>query len=462
MSTNALRTALTDIVTDVTLRKDFLAVWPVVEAILEAFARATELPIFAYLDEHHVFQSSLATMPAFCTLMLRDPELASRCARDGGRRATVVGPDIGDAHMCHAGLMNSRRQVDTGCGPILSILFGSQLISHPESERRRGALLEEVAKTNPVLANSLRQSSIVPLSASRTAQPGAWRDSKHASLMDAIANIVERLLSETVGVHSLSINLAHEVSLVLTGMAACAEEMEDNLSVLGASPEMEHALKEMSSLQRQYSTQAQLGLYVVQNFLSYASEHRYGEVTHPYFVPLDLAALVLDVIEIHRPFAAKKGITFEVAGLDELPRIRGVEMELRRLLFNVLNNAVKYSYHSTESTHRSIRVDSKVPYDPGFSQKRFALNIGNYGLGLTNDEKAQIYRAGVRGRQARVMVPAGAGIGLSEAVKIMKLHKGSVRINSTKLHDTPSGEPTYLTSVDLIFPYIEDHTSRHA
>ena len=161
--------------------------------------------------------------------------------------------------------------------------------------------------------------------------------------MDAIAKIVERLLAETVGIHALSINLAHEVSLVLLGMAALGTEMKDSISASGTAAGMEIVGEELVALQRQYSTQAQLGLYVVRNFLSYASENRYGAVTRPYFERLDLGALVSDLIDIHRPLAEKKGITFEVVGLDQLPRIKGVEMEMRRLLFNVLNNALKYS-----------------------------------------------------------------------------------------------------------------------
>jgi len=136
-----------------------------------------------------------------------------------------------------------------------------------------------------------------------------------------------------------------------------------------------------------------------------------------------------------------------------LPRVMGAEMEIQRLFHNILNNAIKYSYHSIPTARRTIRVWSKVPYDPGFHQQRFSIVFENYGLGLAKEEQGDVFRAGFRGKQAVAEVPIGAGIGLSEAHKIMKVHLGEIKFNSKELFEDGSGEPTYKTSVELIFPY---------
>lgn len=451
MSIQALKHALPDVLPDEALQRDLVAVWPTVESILEAFAKATGLPLFVYLNNHFVFHSSEETLLPFCAAMMTDAVMLARCSSDGAKRATSKGPDEGPPHLCHAGLMTSRRQVDTGCGPILSILFGSKLLVDGEASVRRQNLIHLVATSNSALADVL--SSAVEKQSGLTGG-NSKQTQDHSELMDAIAKILGRLFAETLGIHASSINLAHEISLMLIGMAASARDMSYRILEF-EDGDSKALLSELSLLQRQYATQAQLGLYIVRNFLSDASERRYGEVTRPRFQKVDLTSLVLESVAIHQSLAEGRKITFDTAGLGDLPSIRGVEMELRRLLYNVVNNAIKYSYTSTDKTQRSIRIISKVPYDPGFSQRRFALTIGNYGVGLDRDEKTQAFRSGFRGRQARNRVPVGAGIGLSEAAKIMKLHRGTIRLNSTELHLETSGDATFLTTVDLIFPYAE-------
>ena len=83
---------------------------------------------------------------------------------------------------------------------------------------------------------------------------------------------------------------------------------------------------------------------------------------------------------------------------------------------------------------------------------RFSLVVENYGIGIPNSERGLVFQPGYRGQRARDEVPVGAGIGLSEAQKIMTWHGGHVRLESRLLHgDESSG--AYLTQVELVFPY---------
>ena len=150
--------------------------------------------------------------------------------------------------------------------------------------------------------------------------------------------------------------------------------------------------------------------------------------------------------------ASGKGITIVCAEAPDKLWVRGVQAELSRAIHNVLSNAVKYSYHSTDYRHREIRMWWKVPYDPGFRAQRFSLTIQSYGLGVTQEEMKQIGKPGFRGKQAIAEMPIGSGIGLSEVKKIMALHAGEMKFRSQELH-RGSGEPTYLTEVELILPY---------
>ena len=107
------------------------------------------------------------------------------------------------------------------------------------------------------------------------------------------------------------------------------------------------------------------------------------------------------MVRLHERVMPQKQLTIETQGLDRLPRLFGDGDEIRRLLYNVLSNAFKYSYHSVPSAHRTIRVFSKVPYDPGFRERRFALVVENYGLGVTDEERRKVFQPGFRGERAR-------------------------------------------------------------
>jgi two-component system sensor histidine kinase EvgS len=161
----------------------------------------------------------------------------------------------------------------------------------------------------------------------------------------------------------------------------------------------------------------------------------------------------MDMIDLHKRYAETKSISFDVGDLGDLPKIFGSEMEISRLFHNILNNAIKYSYHSVSAAQRTIRIRPKIPYDPGFRRRRFSIIFENYGLGISKSEGVSVFKPGVRGEQAIAEVPNGSGIGLSEALKIMQLHNGEIKIRSVKLHESSAGQHTYLTEVELIFPY---------
>lgn len=439
--------ALSKYVKDDALVRHFLSVWPVIESILEAFSRATKLPIFVYLNEIKVFQSSMETMPPFCAEMLNDPEMAALCTVDGLRRAKKLEPDIAEQiQYCHAGMMNGRREIDTECVGILAILFGSKKSIDDRAIVRRQWVIQIAKQHREELYNLLKQAD------SSDTDIGSI-DKSDAVLMDAISDIIRRLISATVGFRSLSMNMAHELSLTMLGLGLFAKELALHINSYTQESDVKPFIDDLKQTQKHILTEAQLGLYIVRNFLSYISESRYQEVVKPKFKEIDMGELLIEMVDLHQLFAATKDLTFQLSGVPEIPKIIGSDMEIRRLFHNILNNTIKYSYHSIQQSQRIIRIRSRVPYDPGFRRKRFSICFENYGLGLSEDEIHNVIRAGFRGTQAIAEVPIGAGIGLSEAEKIMRAHNGEIKIRSKKLHESILKNATYLTTIELIFPF---------
>jgi signal transduction histidine kinase len=429
---------------DEALARHFLIVWPVIESILRAFAKANRLPIFAYLNGHQVFRSPADAMPPFCSIMLGVPETEHLCVEDGRRRAARLEPDVeAGVQLCHAGFLNWRREIETGVGSLV-ILFGARTAELAEAERRRADVISLTSAGDPAQAERLAASSI--------AAPERLTD-ENLGLLDAISEILRRLLSATVGFRTQTINMAHELTLMMVNLGLWVDEMNEMLRDFEATPARAALLGEVMESQRLVQAQCRLGLYIVRNFLSHASETRYSEVSRTHFDPVDVREIVLEMINLHRLQASQKKVDFDVTGLTEMPKVYGSDMELRRLFHNVLNNAIKYSYHSVPNARRIIRIRSKVPYDPGFKRLRFSVSVENFGLGLTRDELRDVFRPGFRGQQAVSEVPIGSGIGLSEALKIMKMHRGDIKFTSKELYTDEQGGRTYLTTVEVIFPY---------
>lgn len=448
--------ALDASVKDDAVARHFLVVWPVIEAILQAFSKANDLPIFAYINGQLIYHSSLEAMPQFCSLMLSSQETGSRCVDDGRRRAAKLEPDFEESiQLCHAGLLNGRREIDTGVG-LLVILFGAKSSVGESALLRRSNVIETVAKQNAELSGKLKEAS------STEGNQGTSIDSNDIALMEAITTILQRLLNATVGFRTQTINMAHELSLMMIGMGLWMDEMNVIVNNFHELPDAKSLTKDLIDTQSRIYTQCRLGLYIVRNFLSHASETRYNEAIKINFGRVDLKETLLEMVDLHSLYAAQKGVSFDSSGLNDLPSITGSDMEIRRLYYNVLNNAIKYSYHSIPNIQRTIRIRSKVPYDPGFKKRRFAISIENYGFGLTKEEISNVFKPGFRGHRAIAEVPIGSGIGLSEALKIIKAHKGEIRLASKELYEDEQGIGTYLTTVDLIFPYtIESPASRY-
>jgi len=447
MSVDKLRAALASTGQDDALIKQVLSLWPLVEGLLEAFSKATDVPISGFLGGAQIFQSSMETMPPFCQQMLGAPATATRCVADGARRAAADDQGLyfnGTTHYCHAGMLNGRRDIETVVVGTLTLFFGSTKSINKDAVKRRESAIEAARAVDVALAERLQ-------AADESDTRGGDIDPSATALINVIADTIEQLIRVTVGLRSFMRNMTHELSLVMLETGLLAAEMENAIELLG-SANVDQVRSELQRQRRHILDQSQLGLHIVRNFLSHTSETHYSEAVPTHFVEINLNELLSDLIDQHKQSAASKNIRFHVSGLT-LPKILGLPMEIRRLFHNVLNNAIKYSYHSIPETQRTIVIRSKVPYDPGFARLRFAIAIENYGIGLAKDEIHNVFKAGFRGRQAAAEVPIGAGIGLSEALKIMKLHGGDIKIRSRPVHETDVSGLTYVTSVELVFPY---------
>ncbi len=134
---------------------------------------------------------------------------------------------------------------------------------------------------------------------------------------------------------------------------------------------------------------------------------------------LDAGILVKSVVEEFQREAGDRGYNVDLSAAEELPKIRADGEALGRAVWNLLDNAVKYSPEC-----RAIRVEVAQ------EETGLAIQVRDRGLGIPAAEQSEILRKFARGSAARTLDVKGTGIGLALVKHIVGAHGGSLRLES--------------------------------
>ena len=137
-------------------------------------------------------------------------------------------------------------------------------------------------------------------------------------------------------------------------------------------------------------------------------------------VPLDAADLVRSVVEEFQQDSAERGHQVSLAIGDGLPAISGDREALTRALWNLLDNATKYSPGAPTIWVEAVR-----------DKDGLAIRVRDTGLGISGGEQKEIFRKFYRGSAAQAAGVKGTGIGLAMVQHIIRAHGGVVLLEST-------------------------------
>ena len=110
-----------------------------------------------------------------------------------------------------------------------------------------------------------------------------------------------------------------------------------------------------------------------------------------------------------------KHIVYEAPEM--LPIIIGDRNRLRQVFFNVIDNALKYS-----------SSDSIVNITAGADEEKIVITVEDHGCGISAEDLPKVKQKFYKANQT----VRGSGIGLAVADEIMKLHHGTLDIDSTE------------------------------
>ena len=127
----------------------------------------------------------------------------------------------------------------------------------------------------------------------------------------------------------------------------------------------------------------------------------------------------------------EKNLELNVDFEDDILKVIADKDAIKRVVINLLDNAIKFSYPNTTIGIRTWIEDGRA---------RFC--VGNFGDGISGADLSNIFNRFYKTDKSRVNEKSGAGLGLSFVKNIMTLHKQNVWVESV---DTKEGSTVKYT-----------------
>jgi signal transduction histidine kinase len=217
-------------------------------------------------------------------------------------------------------------------------------------------------------------------------------------------------------------NVAHQLTAPLGAIKWSIEGLKET------AVSFERKLKLLSSI---YS-QATILVHLIKNFAlmsNLEADHELGQFRdRPEDV--DIYRLCINLANDFQPQAAEveKKIIVDEESFETALQGKSVSMVknlIAQALSNLLENAVKYS-----DPRATISVTAqRTSLQPGLPLA-LVISVSSIGLPIAKDEIERLFERGIRGSAARQKVPAGTGIGLYLAKRVMTLHQGTIGLRT--------------------------------
>lgn len=130
-----------------------------------------------------------------------------------------------------------------------------------------------------------------------------------------------------------------------------------------------------------------------------------------------LRDLIMGVCMDMKIFAGKKGIEIDVGDLEDV-RLKGDELKIRRMLWNIVENSIKYT-----------EKDGKVFISSYINNGYARIDVKDSGAGISEEDIRFIFDRFYRADRSRRR-ETGSGLGLSISKWIAEAHGGSIEVKS--------------------------------
>ena len=130
--------------------------------------------------------------------------------------------------------------------------------------------------------------------------------------------------------------------------------------------------------------------------------------------------VIADAIASSQHEIEKRNFTIETAVASALPLIKGDARALKRVMQNLINNAIKYSGKNSWA-----RVSAQA------QGNELLIVVEDRGLGIGAADLPHVFEPFYRGQEAIAAQIEGSGVGLSLVKQIVEGHGGRITVKST-------------------------------
>lgn len=133
-----------------------------------------------------------------------------------------------------------------------------------------------------------------------------------------------------------------------------------------------------------------------------------------------VARLVADVVRTMTPQLQGAAVEARCEIGEELPELFADPRRLEQILFNLIENAIKYGAEGGKVDIRSYREANDI-----------VIEVQDYGSGVSLSEQMRIFQPNYRSKQAAGEIP-GLGIGLALCKELVAQHHGTLTLQSSE------------------------------
>lgn len=242
---------------------------------------------------------------------------------------------------------------------------------------------------------------------------------------------LDRLGDEVAYKNEFFAIVSHELRTPLTSILAYARILNADDSL---APKTREAVGEIES-------NATLLLNMVNNILVISKHAAKKDELLP--EPVDFVDLAQFVRKALAPIAEGKDVRLTCTVAPNVPLSMADWEKLRRILENLVNNAIKYTHRGgfvrltigfedgeTDSHSESEKADTNAPDGEDAAAGWIVMRVADDGMGIAPEELDQIFKLYKQAGQSANRRYRGTGLGLAVVRDLTELHGGTVTVES--------------------------------
>lgn len=265
---------------------------------------------------------------------------------------------------------------------------------HRAAKSRKGAAIVQEIELGGLLPKRL----LVRIS--RLASP-------NRGLIAVFHDVTELRRLETVRTDFVA-NVSHELRTPVTAISTAAETLMG-----GALQQPEDARSFVDVIDRHAKRLRQL----VDDLLDLSKIEARNFRLQP--IDIDVAAMVAQSLHLIEDQARPRGVALEASIAPDVPRARADRRALEQVLFNLLENAIKYAGEGA-----AVTVSARP------SKGRVAISVSDTGPGISPQHLGRIFERFYRIDTGRSREIGGTGLGLSIVKHLVESMHGSIEVHS--------------------------------